>query len=187
MVPSQDRSLGSAELRVSDLAKESSDPKHPFESTGKKTAAEPLQLGGGNAHKGQVHYVAEFVPALPVHFEKFEKGGNEMQRAAAGADGDDGGSVAEDGSSASSSEEDHQAVPQGVTTRAPIGASKDHTKDAKSTDTSVSAGDQGTSISNGNGTNGDPKPKEDEGVHMKKEDLLRHRTLTYFQTMIRSI
>lgn len=67
----KDRSLGSVELRVSDLAKESSDTRYPFESTGPKVAVEPIQLDKGS-FKGELHYTATFVPALALKGVKFD-------------------------------------------------------------------------------------------------------------------
>ncbi|KAJ7462762.1 C2 domain-containing protein [Mycena galericulata] len=85
----RDRSLGSVELRVSDLARESTDRLYPFESSGKKTAADPIRLDKGNAYKGHLHYTAEFVPALALQGVKFDAPTNEIQRATEGGEDQD--------------------------------------------------------------------------------------------------
>ncbi|KAJ7693677.1 C2 domain-containing protein [Mycena rosella] len=99
----RDRSLGSVELRVSDLARECTDRMYPFESTGKKTAADPIRLDKGGAYKGQLHYTAEFVPALALEGVKFDAPTNEIQRAAEGQEDPDGSDVRSSKSSSSSS------------------------------------------------------------------------------------
>ncbi|KAF7310594.1 hypothetical protein HMN09_00602200 [Mycena chlorophos] len=78
----KDRSLGNVELRVSDLAKESTDREYPFESTGKKTTTERFRLDKNNTFKGQLYYSAEFIPTLALEGVKFDSTGNELQRAA---------------------------------------------------------------------------------------------------------
>ncbi|KAF8213474.1 C2 domain-containing protein [Mycena galopus ATCC 62051] len=82
----RDRSLGYVELRVEDLARECTDRMYPFESTGKKTGADPIRLDKGNAYKGQLHYTAEFIPTLALEGVKFDSAGNEIQRAAEAED-----------------------------------------------------------------------------------------------------
>ncbi|KAF7367225.1 hypothetical protein MSAN_00784300 [Mycena sanguinolenta] len=82
----EDRSLGLVELRVSDLARESTDRMYPYESTGKKTAADPIRLDKGNAYKGQLHYTAEFIPTIALEGVKFDAAGNEILRAAEAED-----------------------------------------------------------------------------------------------------
>ncbi|KAJ7169501.1 C2 domain-containing protein [Mycena filopes] len=84
----RDRSLGMVELRVADLARESSDRLYPFESTGKKTGADPIRLEKGNAYKGQLYYTAEFVPTIALEGVKFDAAENELQRVANAEDPD---------------------------------------------------------------------------------------------------
>ncbi|KAK7064548.1 C2 domain-containing protein [Favolaschia claudopus] len=98
----KDRSLGTVELRVSELARAGSDRMYPFESTGKKTVADPIRLGKANTYKGQLHYTAEFVPTLALEGVKFDSEGNELQRAAQAEDLD-GKEVGSSSSSSSSS------------------------------------------------------------------------------------
>ncbi|KAG2023600.1 transmembrane protein [Coprinopsis cinerea AmutBmut pab1-1] len=62
----KDRSLGSVELTVSELAKQSDDPKYPYESTGVKNAADPIRLDKGKSTKGTLYYTATFIPALKL-------------------------------------------------------------------------------------------------------------------------
>ncbi|KAG6814026.1 hypothetical protein H0H92_003876 [Tricholoma furcatifolium] len=63
---SQDRTLGTVELQVNELAKESQDYRYPFESNGPKDAAEAIRLSG-NHYKGTLHYTANFIPALALN------------------------------------------------------------------------------------------------------------------------
>ncbi|TFK30388.1 transmembrane protein [Coprinopsis marcescibilis] len=62
----KDRSLGSTEVHLSELASQSEDPKYPYQSTGAKDAADPLRLDRGNSTKGTLHYSATFIPALKL-------------------------------------------------------------------------------------------------------------------------
>ncbi|KAF8559381.1 tricalbin [Imleria badia] len=99
----KDRSLGSVELRVQELAQESStDPQFRHESTGRKEVVQPIQLDGENTFKGQLHFVAEFIPTLALKYDKFEAGENEIQRAAKAMNGVAGGDITSDVASSSS-------------------------------------------------------------------------------------
>ncbi|KAJ7770832.1 C2 domain-containing protein [Mycena maculata] len=89
----RDRSLGSVELRILDLARESTDRLYPFESTGKKTASDPIRLDKGNVYKGQLHYTAQFIPALALEGVKFDAPANEIQRATEEVEDPDGKEV----------------------------------------------------------------------------------------------
>ncbi|EPQ61056.1 tricalbin [Gloeophyllum trabeum ATCC 11539] len=196
----KDRSLGSVELRVSDLAQESEDPEYPYASTGKKEVQDPIKLDRGNSYKGRLHYTAEFIPALALKWRGFSTGGNELQQAARTGGGDEDGGIVldDDSSSMSSSDIERQAVPLEITATSPVGStfSKGHAKGAKSTDTARTAvstgttgsngsaapydvGDAATSSPNGNGqaANRDRKPQQEEkGIDMSKEDLLRQQS-----------
>jgi hypothetical protein len=173
---SQDRSLGSVELHVNELAKESEDDvKYPFESLGKKEATDPLHLEG-NQYKGNLHYVAEFVPALALRGVEFESGPNRLQQTA-----ESGGSDAETVDDGSTASEDLM-IPEGITTSRPLGDDEEaekppepnqHKKGAKSTDTTTTVDTNGT-------LNGSPMAetkveKEEIGVAMTKEELLTQR------------
>lgn len=174
----QDRSLGSVELHVDKLAKESEgDAKYPFESLGKKEAIEPLRLDG-NQYKGNLHYVAEFVPALALRGVEFDSGPNALQQ---GADG--GGSDAETVETTSLSSMEGITIPHGITTSSPLGAEeemeedkKNHKQGAKSTDTTATVD---TTATNGGR---EPSPtaetkmeKEEAGITMTKEELVKQR------------
>ena len=77
----QDRSLGTVELHVSELAHESSaDPQYRHESTGRKEARDRIRLDG-DAYQGQLHYVAEFIPSLAVKNVHFDEDESEIQKA----------------------------------------------------------------------------------------------------------
>ncbi|KAG5648236.1 hypothetical protein DXG03_006194 [Asterophora parasitica] len=68
----RDRSLGSVELDLASLAKESTDRRYPFESLGRKDITAPIRLDNGNAYKGHLHYKAEFIPALSLRGISFD-------------------------------------------------------------------------------------------------------------------
>ncbi|KAI3622799.1 transmembrane protein [Moniliophthora roreri] len=198
----RDRSLGSVELNVSDLAVEDKEnASYPYKSTGVRNAQDPIRMDKGNVFKGQLHYTAEFVPALNLRGVKFkdsEDGGLSniaFGRGAGGVAGsagvnasthsDETGSVVQwkgDGasvSSFSSSDDEAQAVPEGITIKR-----HGHKKNAKSTDTTHSTKTTAstaaesthtaeTSGTNGtNGTNGNAKEEEESGVQMSTEELV---------------
>jgi hypothetical protein len=70
------------ELKVNEPAQEKSkdagDIRFFFESTGRKDKSEPIRLERGNQYKGQLHYVAELLPAFTLQDVKFETGPNEL-------------------------------------------------------------------------------------------------------------
>jgi len=192
----KDRSLGSVELHLNELATTSDSHEYPYTSTGKKVGADPIRLDKGNVFKGQLHYEAEFIPALDLQGVKFESEGNQMQRAAAG--GSDSGSFADDdGSSMSSSDIEVQAVPTGITATAPMGVDKrgvHHHSKGKSTDTTGTAGTTATAnntdatdsapaspisvndvVSPANG-NGNGKDDPEKGVVLSKDELLHQQS-----------
>ncbi|KAG6866873.1 hypothetical protein C0991_008810 [Blastosporella zonata] len=67
----KDRSLGTVDLSINQLTKESKDYRYPFESTGPKVCVDPIRQPG-NAYKGELHYTAVFVPALALNGVSFE-------------------------------------------------------------------------------------------------------------------
>ncbi|KAF9513783.1 hypothetical protein BS47DRAFT_1343789 [Hydnum rufescens UP504] len=70
----KDRSLGSVDLAVKTLAHQNvTDMKYPFESSGKYEATDRIRLHGGT-YKGDLHYVAEFTPALNLRGVSFDSG-----------------------------------------------------------------------------------------------------------------
>ena len=167
----KDRSLGTVELKVNELAQEKpkdADPRFSFESTGRKNKSEPIRLDRGNQYKGQLHYVAEFLPAFTLQDVKFETGPNELQSAVEGAEDDVDGD-GDDGSSSSSSE--GHKVATAITTTEPIGVSKDSQKNSQHTDTGSS---REGSPSSGEAHSVDEKRKN-EGTRMSKDELLASR------------
>lgn len=170
----KDRSLGTVELKVSELAREmmagASDSRFSFESTGKMDKSEPIRLDRGNQYKGQLHYLAEFLPAFALEGLKFETGSNELQATAEGVeDGDD----ADEHSLSSSREREARAV----TTAEPIGTPKDSsnaTHAAESTEGSKTASSREGSPPTQVGKRDGAKQKN-EGIRMSKDELLTHR------------
>ncbi|KAF9229629.1 tricalbin [Gyrodon lividus] len=150
----KDRSLGSVELHVSDLARESSaNPQFRFESTTKKEAADPIKLDGSHTYKGQLHYVAEFVPTLALKHVHFDARENEIQQAAEGVSGVKGGDDGSDTRSISSSSSGLTRVvtemPSNGTTNGDVNAEPEvHEGEAK----------------------------EDSGLELSKEELLKHQS-----------
>jgi hypothetical protein len=156
----KDRSLGTVEVRVSELVKESDDPDYPYASTGKKTAADPIRLDKGGGYKGKLHYVAEFVPALALSGVRFDGVKNEVQRAVEQGQGDDDGDVVENNQDSSAVNIKTQAVPVGVTVSRPTGP--DGHKRSMSTDTAVTTATVATA-------------KDKYTVTLTKDELLQHR------------
>lgn len=177
----QDRSLGTVELKVRDLATKVKDPKYPYASTGKKEHVEPIRLEA-KVYKGQLHYVAEFIPAIAVKGVSFESGENEIQRVV-----NDKGS---DTSSMSSSDIELEAIPEGVTISRPLSGSptgnsteeeadsptesKGNHKHAKSTD-STKTGETGKTNGTAESAESAETSAEEVGVEMSKEELMSHR------------
>ncbi len=170
---------------MSDLARANAAESGEFlyESTGKREAQEPLKVGNG-AFKGQLHYVAEFVPAYAVRGIGFDARPSELEQvvehdhAAAASDDDEGETVHD-----TDSEED-AAVPEGITAASPVDENdqgpaegdKSHRR-VKSTDTTISA-TSAKSPTDPNGVYGidHEKRPEEQGIEMSKEELLKHRT-----------
>jgi Ca2+-dependent lipid-binding protein len=176
----KDRSLGTVELKVSGLARETmtgaGDSRFSFESTGKMDKSEPIRLDRGNQHKGQLHYLAEFLPAFALEGLKFENGSNELQAEVEGVeDGDD----ADDHSSSSSREREARAI----TTTMPIGKPKDSSKNRQPTNATHAAEstEDSKSVSSREGSPPAQVGKKDgvnqknEGIRMPKDELLTHR------------
>ena len=173
----KDRSLGTVELKVSDLAREivkgAGDPRFSFESTGKINKSEPIRLDRGNQYKGQLHYFVEFLPAFALQDLKFDTGSKELPSTVEGVeDGDD----VDDDSSSSKRQ-------VSITTTEPIGAHNDSSKSppppgtthaAASTEVSKTASTrEGSPPTQVDGRDG-VKPKN-EGMRMSKDELLAHR------------
>lgn len=176
----QDRSLGSVELHIAELAEESDNPEYPYASTGIKSVDEPIRLDKGEGYKGTLAYTAEFVPCLALKNLSF--GGDQSRERQLG----DGHSVHTD-DSMSSSDHEIQAVPQGVTIKVTEKGNQRVSMDSKGTGSS-----SGKEVSNGEGngikpneppvTPGSAKErqmKEEPGVEMSNEELLSHRELIH--------
>jgi len=171
----KDRSLGTVELKVSELAREmmkgAGDSRFSFESTGKVDKSEPIRLDRGNQYKGQLHYLAEFLPAFALEGLKFDTGPNELQAA---VEGDEGGDDVDHHSLSSSSEGEARTI----TSTEPIGTHKNNNSNnshaAASTEVrktgSTRDGSPPTQIDGNDGVK-----QKNEGMRMSKDELLTHR------------
>jgi hypothetical protein len=171
----RDRSLGYTELRLCDLAAEADSEEYPYKSTGKKVEAGNLKFD--TVFKGQLHYEAEFVPALALKNFRFSAGGNDIQHAVDGT-GSEGGSMGSgDGGSVSSSDVEAEAVPTGITTRGPLGATKKEVQAQEngSTDTAVTTDAESNAHPTEPPGEKETKGKSREGVVLSKEELMHHR------------
>ena len=176
----KDRSLGTVELKVSELAREmmtgGGDSRFSFESTGKADKSDPIRLDRGNQYKGQLHYLAEFLPAFALEGLKFETGSNELQAAVEGVEDGDG---ADDHSQSSSMEREARAI----TTTEPIGTPEDSSKNDQSTHATHAAestkGSKSASSREGSPPTQvgkrDGVKQKNEGIRMSKDELLTHR------------
>jgi C2 domain len=169
----KDRSLGTVELKVGELARviERGADDHPlyfFESTGKKDKSEPIRLDPGNQYKGQLHYLAEFLPAFALQGLKFETDSNGSQSAVAGVDGE--------GDDVEGNTE--PVMVRRPTTKEPIGTSKEETKNQQSAEASTSANEVPKATGDGelSPTRETHKRQEKEGIKMSTDELLTHRT-----------
>jgi hypothetical protein len=165
---------------VNQLAKElEDDVRYPFESLGKKEAIDPICVEHGT-YKGNLHYVAEFVPALALRGVEFKAQPNELQQIVEGG----GGSDAETADSASISDIfETRRIPQGITASRPLGDEENveegsirHPKGARSTDTAVTVDTSATGGTRDSSPSTSTKMvKEEPGVSMTKEELLMQR------------
>ncbi|KAI0318989.1 tricalbin [Amylostereum chailletii] len=184
----KDRSLGTVDLYVGGLAKEApagGDPLFRFESTGKQEFNQPICLDHGKTFKGQLHYVAEFIPAYALQGIGFESGPNELQGNTSGGS-DEGHAVPDSASSMSSSSEEVQTVPVGITAKRPIDE-RGHrsTKSTDTTATTATAQSQRTAESQRSGARptsprnaktDTAEGKEEQGIRMPKEELIQHQS-----------
>lgn len=183
----KDRSLGTVELKVGELARETQDAGNPlfsFESTGKVENSEPIRLDQGNQHKGQLHYVAEFLPAFALQGLKFDVGPDELQSAVQDIDNES--------SSSSSSSSKEQEVTRAITATQPVGVPNGHTKNQQSEDSAFTAvstdvteasetvtgnGEEQTPNNNIESVDGKDSAKNaKEGIKMSKDELLTHQS-----------
>ncbi|KAF9568534.1 tricalbin [Agrocybe pediades] len=174
----RDRSLGSVELHVADLAIQSSDdPSYSYKSTGVKAVADPIHLDKGGTYKGTLHYTAEFVPALKVKFHKFETA-SEVSKIEEQRHDDEGGYVSSDG-------ESDGGTPVGITIRSdpksPIPPTPttaqtavSHKKKDSLGNASLASGNPSSPIS----VNGRESPEQqaDTGIEMTQDELLSHQS-----------
>ena len=176
----KDRSLGTVELKVSELAREivtgASNSRFSFESTGRMDKSEPIRLDRGNQYKGQLHYLAEFLPAFALEDLNFETGRDELQ---AVAESVEDGDASHDHSSSPPGEGDARAI----TTTKPIGTSEDSSKNPQPTN-AMHAAESSEGSKTGNSRERSPPTEVDkkdgvkqknEGIRMSKDDLLTHR------------
>ena len=160
------------ELDVADLAVragQGEDPKYPYRSLGVKEYVSKIRLAVDH-YKGDLHYTAEFIPAVHLKGVSFGNPKNQVQEALdASSEGEVNGGVFTLGS-----HEDNQKVPPGVTITLPK-----HKQDQ--VDSPI--GTSGTPTSpNGNKRASSPasaKTEEEGGVELSKEELLKSRTYSF--------
>ncbi|CCM00332.1 uncharacterized protein FIBRA_02362 [Fibroporia radiculosa] len=174
----KDRSLGYVELKLSDLAKPA-DGDFPYISTGKKVAVDPIHLDNGS-FKGQLHYEAEFIPAIALKGVGFDSGGNLIERAAQrGVEAD--GDIVDDHSSTSSlkHERSNHRVPEGITVSQPLDLDErpEHEESNGSSRPTTPTANRAHDIPKApNGTKVEEEQPEEEGIEMSKEELLQHQS-----------
>ncbi|KAI5124397.1 hypothetical protein M0805_008282 [Coniferiporia weirii] len=178
----KDRSLGSVELKVSELAKKSDDPKFPFASTGKKNAADPLRLDKGHTYKGQLHYLAEFVPAVALRGVSFESSANEIQQVVEAEEGREEGFMG--------LEFDSEHIPDGITASKAMGEAAEEAeasqpttptsarqaKSKKSIDSNHTTETAKTGGTTGTMETAESSPPPSPGVEMTIEELMTHQS-----------
>ncbi|KAI6045089.1 tricalbin [Pisolithus marmoratus] len=161
----KDRSLGSVELHVNELAQESSkDTQYRYESIGKKEAQDPIKLDGGNgqAFQGRLHYVAEFIPCLNLKNVQFDADENELQQAAKGVTDID--KAADSGGHPPSNEE------RDVTVRHPVDDVQREEREG-----ALANGTVGKVETNPDG--GETNDREEiSGLELAKEELLKRQS-----------
>ncbi|KAI9511781.1 tricalbin [Russula earlei] len=167
----RDRSLGTVELKVGDLAREitkaEDGSRFSFKSTGKIDKSELICLDREHQYKGQLHFTAEFLPAFALEGLEFETGLNERQSGQ-----EDGGDV-NDGASSSSREEEERS------SAVPTGVAKDSHNAAAATNSSKTAGTREGSPASGDSVKAsDDVKQKKEGIRMSKDELLAHQSGT---------
>jgi hypothetical protein len=155
------------ELHVSDLARESSaDPQYRYESAGPREVAERIKLdGSSDSCKGELHYRAEFIPALNLKHMPFDAGENEIQRVAHEAQRSrvNGSSIS--GRSSSSSEEERFVTVTHPTTE---NGQTDSSESVRTNGGGDAKSDKGAPSMVAEGS-----VKED--IELSKEELFKHR------------
>lgn len=174
----KDRSLGSVELPVAGLAAQSDDERMPYVGTGKRDAADPIRLDKGQ-FKGELHYTAEFIPAIALRGVSFKSGDDiqrAIERAKGGHHGEDGVASADE-SSVSSSDEEMQKVPLDITVNAKGHRVSKH-KPMKSVDTMRTGQTGNTDATESVIEELEEVPESESkgpGVEMSEEEILEHR------------
>ncbi|KAG8734045.1 hypothetical protein FRC12_018670, partial [Ceratobasidium sp. 428] len=174
------RSLGFVELPVATLAEPREDERMPFAGTGIRDVADPIRLDKGLV-KGELHYSAEFIPAIALRGVSFS-GGDDIQRAierAKGGHEDESDVASGDESSVSSSDEELQKVPLDITVNAKGHRVSRH-RPTKSVDT-VRTGQTGQTEDTENTSDApDDDFKDTEaqgaGIDMTNEEVLQHQS-----------
>ncbi|KAF8807280.1 transmembrane protein [Phlegmacium glaucopus] len=163
----KDRSLGSVELRVADLATKADNLRYPYLTTGVKAMEAPIELEQGHSYKGTLCYTAEFIPCLALKNIKFERQTTEKDRLASQYDND------RSSLSGSNASEDDD-IPAGVTyIPEPTGRpDADATNNVPATATDVNVEPNGNGEPNGVAD----KKAEIEGVEMDHEELLAQQS-----------
>ncbi|SPC66247.1 related to TCB3 - protein localized to membranes, bud-enriched [Ustilago sp. UG-2017b] len=170
---SKDRSLGSVEIDVAQLATEATgtDPRIRYAGTGKQVHKDKIHLGRG-VYKGQIEFDCEFLPAVNIKGAEFDERENEV--------------AAKRGAIIEEEEEEKPASNASLESTAANGAkqtngatdsngangalAKGHTKNAGSI---ASIGSVKTAVSGRPSTATD---QADEGVVMTKEQLLNEQS-----------
>ncbi|KAB5592905.1 hypothetical protein CTheo_3616 [Ceratobasidium theobromae] len=172
------RSLGFVELNVASLAKHTEYEQVPYTGTGKRDLVEPIRVDKGQ--KGELHYSAEFIPALALRGIAFE-GGDDIQRAidrAKGGHEDEDDVASGDESSVSSSDEELQRVPTNITVNSKghrvTGHSK--TKSADTTHTAQTAQTAQTDTEESELEAETPVSPRGTGIDMSVEELLKKQS-----------
>ncbi|KAF8604948.1 tricalbin [Ceratobasidium sp. AG-I] len=173
----KDRSLGFVELPVASLAEQCDDERVPFVGTGKRDVAGPIRLDKG-LFKGELHYTAEFIPAIALRGVSFE-GADDIKRAierAKGGHEDEEGVASADESSESSSDEEMQKVPMEITVNAKGHRVSKH-RPAKSIDTMRTGQTGNTDVSDSIDELEEETPEtKGPGVEMSIEEILAHQS-----------
>lgn len=172
-----DRCLGYTELHVSELATDADSVSYPYRSIGKTVEVAHLKLENG-AFQGQLHYEAEFIPAVVLKGLKFSTSGRHIRRAVECANRD----AADGNTSLNFAHKAAEAVPTGITTHRPLAEEKRNNHKNKESIVPALATDDGLDSDSVTGfpSNSWGKDKSGDGVTMSEEDLMKYRELQYF-------
>jgi hypothetical protein len=133
-----------------------------------------LLLDKGNTHKGQLHFVADFVPAMLLKNARFDAPRNEIQQAVEEHQADSSDSV-----KTINSDEKQETTSQDDGIEEDKLFQPGHTKGLKSTDTTRTVDTtytmETTKTSATGYTTGTVDESKYEGLEMTREQLLNHR------------